>query len=123
MLLRLGFWMVLAKKRIITVYLFRVATSRTHFSTLGIELARLADLPADVLSNAKSVVDNISSFQARREESSKSYRSSMRRKALLRVLFNAFLHRNAYSLPVSSGRSLSKLTSILHYLIVTFSHT
>jgi len=56
----------------------------------GIELARLADLPADVLSEAKRVAEQLSSLQARNEESRESHKVSIRRKALLRVDCNFF---------------------------------
>ncbi|KAF4623673.1 hypothetical protein D9613_001515 [Agrocybe pediades] len=51
----------------------------------GMELARLADLPADVLTEGKRVAQKLATLQTRQEESSESYKISIRRKALLRL--------------------------------------
>ncbi|KAJ7271034.1 muts domain V-domain-containing protein [Mycena rebaudengoi] len=52
---------------------------------LGLELARLADLPADVLVEGKRVAINLAQLHARHEEDSESSKIAMRRKALLRL--------------------------------------
>ena len=83
----------------------------------GIELARLADLPADVLSEAKRVADKLSSRQVQSEEASESHKLSVRRKALLRVVFFAIRRSVSSIVSISSERSSSKLTSILRYPI------
>jgi DNA mismatch repair ATPase MutS len=54
----------------------------------GIELARLADLPANVLAEANRVAEKLSARQTQSEESSESHKVSVRRKALLRVVFD-----------------------------------
>ena len=51
----------------------------------GLDLARLADLPADVLTEAKRVAENLAALHARNEKSSLSNQVALRRKALLRV--------------------------------------
>ncbi|KAJ7813094.1 muts domain V-domain-containing protein [Mycena olivaceomarginata] len=51
----------------------------------GLELARLADLPQDVLAEGKRVSKNLAALHARHEEKSESSKISMRRKALLRL--------------------------------------
>ncbi|KAJ7270710.1 muts domain V-domain-containing protein [Mycena haematopus] len=51
----------------------------------GLELARLADLPQDVLVEGKRVAKNLAALHARHEEKSESSRIAMRRKALLRL--------------------------------------
>ncbi|KAJ7854950.1 hypothetical protein B0H14DRAFT_3865335 [Mycena olivaceomarginata] len=51
----------------------------------GLELARLADLPQDVLAEGKRVAKNLAALHARHEEKSESSKISMRRKALLRL--------------------------------------
>ncbi|KAJ7756277.1 muts domain V-domain-containing protein [Mycena metata] len=51
----------------------------------GLELARLADLPQDVLAEGKRVAKKLAALHARREESSESSKITMRRKALLRL--------------------------------------
>ncbi|KAJ6630078.1 muts domain V-domain-containing protein [Mycena sp. CBHHK59/15] len=51
----------------------------------GLELARLADLPGDVLMEAKRVAKNLAALHARHEEDSESSKIAMRRKALLRL--------------------------------------
>lgn len=50
------------------------------------ELARLADLPTDVLTEGKRIAEQLTSIQTRHEESSEGHKISIRRKALLRVL-------------------------------------
>ncbi|PPQ78808.1 hypothetical protein CVT25_010677 [Psilocybe cyanescens] len=52
---------------------------------LGIELARLADLPSDVLAESKRVAEKLAALQTRNEESSESHKITIRRKALLRL--------------------------------------
>ncbi|KAJ7938393.1 muts domain V-domain-containing protein [Mycena leptocephala] len=51
----------------------------------GLELARLADLPQDVLVEGKRVAKNLAALHARHEENSESSKIAMRRKALLRL--------------------------------------
>ncbi|KAJ7160996.1 muts domain V-domain-containing protein [Mycena filopes] len=51
----------------------------------GLELARLADLPQDVLTEGKRVAKKLAALHARREESSESSKITIRRKALLRL--------------------------------------
>ena len=86
----------------------------------GIELARLADLPADVLSEAKRVADKLSSRQLQSEEASESHKLTVRRKALLRVVFFTIECSAGSMSPVSSERSSSRPTSTLHCLIEIF---
>jgi len=57
------------------------------FELLGLELARLADLPTDVLTEATRVAEKLSALQAKAEEESASSKIALRRKALLRVIF------------------------------------
>lgn len=66
---------------------FSHAAEVAHLITLrlGLELARLADLPADVLVEGKRVAINLAQLHARHEEDSESSKIAMRRKALLRV--------------------------------------
>ncbi|KAJ7701550.1 muts domain V-domain-containing protein [Mycena rosella] len=51
----------------------------------GLELARLADLPNDVLAEGKRVAESLAALHARHEEDSESSKIAMRRKALLRL--------------------------------------
>ncbi|KAJ7042872.1 muts domain V-domain-containing protein [Mycena alexandri] len=51
----------------------------------GLELARLADLPQDILAEGKRVAKRLAALHARREESSESSKITIRRKALLRL--------------------------------------
>ncbi|KAF9482407.1 hypothetical protein BDN70DRAFT_853443 [Pholiota conissans] len=65
------------------------------FSHYGIELARLADLPQDVLTEGKRVAERLQVLQARHEESSESAKAAVKRKALLRLrtqLVQAYEH-------------------------------
>ncbi|KAL1755189.1 muts domain V-domain-containing protein [Schizophyllum commune] len=64
-------------------------------SHYGLELARLADLPEDVLTEAKRVASQLAALHARHEESSESNKIAVRRKALLRLrtqLIQAYEH-------------------------------
>ncbi|KAF7326661.1 MutS 4 [Mycena venus] len=54
-------------------------------SHYGLELARLADLPQDVLTEGKRVAKNLAALHARHEENSESSKIAIRRKALLRL--------------------------------------
>ncbi|KNZ82138.1 MutS like protein [Termitomyces sp. J132] len=61
----------------------------------GLELARLADLPNDVLTEGKRVAEALAALHAKHEEESESSRAAVRRKALLRLrtqLIQAFEH-------------------------------
>jgi DNA mismatch repair protein MSH4 len=61
----------------------------------GLELARLADLPDDVLVEAKNVAMNIAALDAQQHKESESSRIAARRKAVLRLrsqLTQAFDH-------------------------------
>ncbi|KAG8975102.1 MutS protein msh4 [Tulasnella sp. 427] len=49
----------------------------------GLELARLADLPQDVLTEAKRVAERLSEMEAERREASRSTKIQTRRKAML----------------------------------------
>ncbi|KIM39112.1 hypothetical protein M413DRAFT_419584 [Hebeloma cylindrosporum] len=55
------------------------------FSHYGLELARLADLPPDVLVEGKRVAESLTALETRHEESSQSHKIAIRRKALLRL--------------------------------------
>jgi len=57
---------------------------------VGLELARLADLPEDVLTEAYRVSGILSMLHAKREDESEGSRTAIKRKALLRVTL--FLH-------------------------------
>jgi hypothetical protein len=52
----------------------------------GIDLARLADLPLDVLVESRRVAERLALLQTSQEESSESRKIAIRRKALLRVI-------------------------------------
>lgn len=52
----------------------------------GIDLARLADLPSDVLVESRRVAERLADLQKSHEESSESRKIANRRKALLRVI-------------------------------------
>ncbi len=50
------------------------------------DLARLADLPDDVLVEARRVSEKLTELEKRKEEESKTNKIAVRRKALLRVM-------------------------------------
>ncbi|KAF9523645.1 muts domain V-domain-containing protein [Crepidotus variabilis] len=65
------------------------------FNHYGIELARLADLPPDVLSEGKRVAENLAALQTQQEVSSETHKTAIRRKALLKLqtqLTHAYKH-------------------------------
>ncbi|KAJ2926876.1 hypothetical protein H1R20_g10205, partial [Candolleomyces eurysporus] len=59
-----------------------VSDHQTHY---GLELARLADLPADVLREGQRVAETLDALQKRQEEESEGSQIAMRRKVLLRL--------------------------------------
>ena len=56
-------------------------------SSTGLDLARLADLPDDVLAEARRVSEKLTELEERKKEESKTNKVAIRRKALLRVMF------------------------------------
>jgi hypothetical protein len=52
---------------------------------IGLELARLADLPEDVLTEGRKMAEKLTALHAKRQGESESGKISARRKALLRV--------------------------------------
>ncbi|KAJ7353326.1 hypothetical protein DFH08DRAFT_804889 [Mycena albidolilacea] len=61
---------------------WRATQESNHY---GLKLARLADLPQDVLAEGKRVAKNLAALHARHEERNESSKISMRRKALSRT--------------------------------------
>jgi len=53
--------------------------------TIGLQLARLADLPKDVLTHAGKIANDLSDESAQGDESSESCKVARRRKAVLKV--------------------------------------
>jgi len=67
---------------------FCLSTGRlaiTNNNTLGLELARLADLPSDVIEEGKRVANALADLHARREEESQTTIMATRRRAVLKV--------------------------------------
>ncbi|KJA21853.1 hypothetical protein HYPSUDRAFT_87688 [Hypholoma sublateritium FD-334 SS-4] len=65
------------------------------FSHYGVELARLADLPPDVLVEGKRVAETLHALQTQQEGASESAKTAVKRKALLRLrtqLVQAYEH-------------------------------
>ncbi len=60
----------------------------THWlsSRLGLDLARLADLPESVISEARRVAEYLTEQEARDQQQSKTSKIALRRRALLRVM-------------------------------------
>ena len=61
------------------------AVNTLHLSA-GLELARLADLPDDVLREGRHIAEGLQDLQERQEQDSRTNKVAIRRKALLRVL-------------------------------------
>lgn len=68
-----------------SVYLSLVRAVRRLIYTLGLELAKLADLPESVLAEGKRVAESLAALHARDEAQSQTSKIATRRKALLRV--------------------------------------
>ena len=64
--------------------------------TAGLELARLADFPEDVLVEAHRVSAKLTELEARKKEDSKFNKVAVRRKAMLRVTTIFFLSSFLY---------------------------
>ena len=56
------------------------------FYTSGLDLANLADLPEDVILEARRVANHLAQVEAQNDEESESSIIAKRRKALLRVI-------------------------------------
>jgi DNA mismatch repair protein MSH4 len=66
--------------------LFRILDGVSDYEThYGLELARLADLPVDVLREGQRVAETLDALQKRQEEESEGSQIAMRRKVLLRL--------------------------------------
>ena len=66
--------------------------NRVLISSIGLDLAQLADLPSAVLSEARRVAEVLNDQQERDKEQSRSSKISIRRKAFLRVCpFHLFI--------------------------------
>ena len=55
-------------------------------SRLGLDLARLADLPESVISEARRVAEYLTKQAEREQQQSRTSKIALRRKALLRVM-------------------------------------
>jgi len=62
---------------------FRMFTTITFLT--GLELARLADFPSDILEESRRVAERLAALRKRQEEESEGTQIAIRRKALLRV--------------------------------------
>ena len=65
----------------------------------GLELARLADLPSDVITEAHRVATILAETETRNQERSQTTKIAIRRKALLRVLKLLFEGINIWPVP------------------------
>lgn len=70
------------------------------FNSIGLELAKLADLPDDVMSTSRKVAETLSNIEAQKQASSKVTQVVKRRKAILSVqIFTSspFVNFDAYA--------------------------
>ncbi|KDQ19146.1 hypothetical protein BOTBODRAFT_485037 [Botryobasidium botryosum FD-172 SS1] len=95
------------------VFKYRVAegptTDTPHY---GLELAKIADLPQDVLDEANRVSAYLSDLEAKNREASKSTKAALRRKAMLR------LHTQLTQVAEHSTLPEKELAEYLHKLQV-----
>jgi DNA mismatch repair protein MSH4 len=78
---------------------------------LGLQLARLADLPKDVLIEAEKVAQHLSDESAQNDENSESAKVARRRKTVLKV---RLLHCHyLFGVSISDTRASSKLRTTL----------
>ncbi|KZT24709.1 hypothetical protein NEOLEDRAFT_1156682 [Neolentinus lepideus HHB14362 ss-1] len=85
----------------------------------GLEMARLADLPQDVMAEGRRVAEHLSALEARREEQSQTSKIAVRRKALLRLRTQLTQALDHSSLPdeeleVYIARFQKDITKVLH---------
>jgi hypothetical protein len=88
----------------------------------GLELARLADLPNDVMVEGRRVATTLAALHARQHEESESRKISTRRKALLRVNFFSIAldtARALFSTKWLSSHFFAPSTSSLIYVILS----
>lgn len=121
--------MVLRKTKLIMVQSFPLSWSESFVRLeifTGLELARLADLPNDVLIEANRVSKYLTELQTRHQEQSDSTKIAMRRKALLRVCMFWCPYRfwsQTASLASTSFEQISrKLLNTLRYPMKSFWH-
>lgn len=69
----------------------------------GIDLARLADLPSDVLVESRRIAERLAVLQTSHEESSESRKIAIRRKALLRVISSSVTSSCVYAYLIYLG--------------------
>ena len=82
-------------------------------NSIGLELARLADLPSDVIEEGRRVANALADLHARREEESQTTIMATRRRALLKVCLASGIlgPKPIFGCPVaypSSGRNSRK---------------
>ncbi|TFK57730.1 hypothetical protein OE88DRAFT_1671924 [Heliocybe sulcata] len=85
----------------------------------GLETARLADLPQDVMDEGRRVANHLSALEARREEQSQTSKVAIRRKALLRLRTQLIQALDHSSLPDEEleayiARFQKDITKVLH---------
>ncbi|KAL6301010.1 muts domain V-domain-containing protein [Sparassis latifolia] len=90
--------------------------SQEHY---GLELARLADLPTDVLGEAQRVAETLTELEARERQESETSKVAVRRKALLRLrtqLAQALVHSSLpdEELAAYLERFQKEITKALH---------
>ena len=101
-------WMVLRRLRTTMVCSLHHRTLSTD-RPAGLDLARLADLPDDVLTEARRVSEKLTELEERKKEESKTNKVAIRRKALLRVILpRSALAPLEFWLVSSRARSLAQ---------------
>jgi hypothetical protein len=80
-----------------SLFFFSPSTLSIITGMTGIDLARLADLPLDVLVESRRVAERLADLQTSHEESSESRKIAIRRKALLRVIPSSVASSCVYS--------------------------
>jgi hypothetical protein len=68
--------------------------------TTGLQLARLADLPKDVLTHAGKITLNLGDESARMDESSESCKVARRRKAVLKVCCDTWHRHRTFGISI-----------------------
>jgi hypothetical protein len=79
----------------------------------GIDLARLADLPSDVLVESRRVAERLADLERNHEESSESRKIANRRKALLRVIPSSVTSSCVYAYLIYLGYCTTFLWTLL----------
>jgi DNA mismatch repair protein MSH4 len=80
---------------------------------IGLQLARLADLPKDAVTHAGKIASDLSTESARGHKSSESCKVARRRKAVLKVCCDAWKRPRTFDTPILTFTTNSQMRTTL----------